>query len=171
MQDEASQQTIALMIQGGKISAEILKQAIVKMQMYSSNLSNNIKAAGEKEGDVKHGKQSLSSLMEHKAELTNIPIDENNIGDFEKIAKKYDMDYSLKKDKSQEPPVYIVFFKARDAGVMEQALKEYTRDYLNKDHSRVSVRQKLKEKQDLIRQQKDIGEKIRTVAKYKETER
>ena len=54
---------------------------------------------------------------------------------------------------------------------MEQALKEYTRDYLNKDHNRVSVRQKLKEKQELIRQQKDIGEKIRAVAKYKEAER
>ena len=67
MQDEVSQQTVALMIQGGKISAEILKQAIVKMQMYSNNLSNNIKMTGEKEGDVKHGKQSLSSLMEHKA--------------------------------------------------------------------------------------------------------
>ena len=32
-------------------------------------------------------------------------------------------------------------------------------------------RQKLKEKQELIRQQKDIGEKIRTVIKYKEPER
>ena len=30
MQDEVSQQTVALMIQGGKITAEILKQAIVK---------------------------------------------------------------------------------------------------------------------------------------------
>ena len=170
MQDEVSQQTVALMIQGGKISAEILKQAIVKMQVYSTNLSNNGKIAGE-QGDVKHGKQTLSNLMEHKAELTNIPIDENNIGDFEKIAKKYDIDYSLKKDSSQDPPVYIVFFKARDAGVMEQALKEYTRNYMNKDHDRVSVRQKLKEKQELIRQQKDIGEKIRTVIKYKEPER
>lgn len=171
MQDEVSQQTMALMIQGGKISAEILKQAIVKMQAYSANISNRVAVAGEKDNGVKHGKQSLSSLMEHKAELTNIPIDENNIGDFEAIARKYDIDYSLKKDNSQDPPVYIVFFKARDAGVMDQALKEYARDYLNPDHKRVSVRQKLKEKQELIRQQKDIGEKIRAVAKYKEPER
>ena len=64
-----------------------------------------------------------------------------------------------------------ICFNCRSEHHMEQALKEYTRDYLNKDHSRVSVRQKLKEKQELIRQQKDIGEKIRTVAKYKETER
>ena len=65
--------------------------------------------------------------MEHKAELTNIPIDENNIGDFEKIAKKYDIDYSLKRDRSGEEPCYRVFFRARDWETLFNALEEYAR--------------------------------------------
>ena len=170
MQDEASQQTMALMIQGGKISAEILKRAIVTMQEKSNVIVNNVGAASQNEV-VKHGKQNLQTLMNQKAELTNIPIDMSNIGDFERVAKKYDIDYSLKKDNSQDPPCYIVFFKARDAGVMEQALKEYGRDYFNKDHDKVSVREKLKEKQEAIRNAKDVGDKLKTIKKFKEATR
>ena len=64
--------------------------------------------------------------MEQNQGLTNIEITDQNIKSFERIANKYNIDYALKKDKSLNPPKYIVFFKARDVDVMTQAFKEYS---------------------------------------------
>jgi len=37
------------------------------------------------------------------------------------VARKYSIDYSLKKDKSVDPPKYLVFFRAKDVDVMTAA--------------------------------------------------
>jgi hypothetical protein len=42
------------------------------------------------------------------------------------VARKYGVDYALKKDKSGEIPKYLVFFKARDGDALTAAFKEYT---------------------------------------------
>ena len=60
------------------------------------------------------GKQTLHQLKQHGASLTNIEITEQNIKAFSAVAKKYDIDYALKKDSHTEPPHYYVFFKAKD---------------------------------------------------------
>ena len=65
-------------------------------------------------------------MMESGSELSNIEITDNNIRSFEKIARKYRIQYSLKKDRSKEPPQYLVFFRAKDEAVMTAAFKEYT---------------------------------------------
>lgn len=67
-----------------------------------------------------------------------------NIKSFERVAKKYSIDFSLKKDVTADPPRYYVFFKARDADVMTAAFKEYTGKSLNKD-KKPSVRKKLQQ--------------------------
>ena len=52
-------------------------------------------------------------------ELKNIPITKDNIKSFDRIARKYGVDYSLKKDvASKETPKYLVFFKAKDVDVI-----------------------------------------------------
>lgn len=58
---------------------------------------------------VKRGKQSLDSMMKDGSQLTNIEITDRNIRSFERIARKYSIDYSLKKDKAVSPPRYLVF--------------------------------------------------------------
>ena len=40
--------------------------------------------------------------------LTNIEITEQNIKAFSAVAKKYDIDYALKKDPHTQPPHYYV---------------------------------------------------------------
>lgn len=57
----------------------------------------------------------------------------DNIKDFEGTAKKYGIDFALKKDISENPPRYLVFFKGRDADVMEAAFKEYKAKNLRKE--------------------------------------
>ena len=79
-----------------------------------------------------HGKQSLKKLAQQNVQLSNIEITDNNIKAFEKVAKKYGIDFSLKRDKSVDPPRYFVFFKARDVDVMTAAFREFTGKTLNK---------------------------------------
>jgi hypothetical protein len=70
----------------------------------------------EKSQVTKRGKKSLKELMQEGSQLTNIEITDNNIKSFEKVARKYSIDYSLKKDSSTTPPRYLVFFRAKDCG-------------------------------------------------------
>ena len=58
--------------------------------------------------------------------VSNIEITDSNIKSFERVARKYGVDFALKKDKSGDIPKYLVFFKARDADALTAAFKEYT---------------------------------------------
>ena len=69
---------------------------------------------------------------------------DGNIKYFEKCARKYSIDFCLKKDTSISPPRYFVFFKARDVDVMTAAFREYTGKMLQKD-KKPSVRKRLEQ--------------------------
>ena len=147
MQEEVNEKTIALCIRGGKVTADILKAALTKLlrdMEKSRNKAHQKKAekTQEKPEVVKRGKQSLEKMMEEGSQLTNIEITDKNIRSFERIARKYSIDYSLKKDKSVDPPKYLVFFKAKDVDVMTVAFKEYTGVTLQKA-KRPSIRKRL----------------------------
>lgn len=72
------------------------------------------------------GKQSVKQLVGQNQGVSNIEITDKNIKDFERIARKYGVDFALKKDKTGEIPKYLVFFKARDGDALTAAFKEYT---------------------------------------------
>lgn len=147
MQEEVNEKTIALCIRGGKVTADILKSALAKLlrEMEKSKNKSQQKVqeqAMEKTDVVKRGKQSLDKMMKDGSQLTNIEITDKNIRSFERVARKYGIDYSLKKDKSVDPPKYLVFFKAKDVDVMTAAFKEYTGVTLQKA-KRPSIRKRL----------------------------
>ena len=64
---------------------------------------------------LRHGKQTFRQLMKHGAGVSNIEITDQNIKAFSATAKKYGIDFALKKDTTGEIPRYLVFFKGRDA--------------------------------------------------------
>lgn len=140
MQEQVNDKTISLCITGGKISGRILKfaltKALAKMEQHKKQKTI------EKNTAVYRGKQSMKKLMNQNCELSNIEITDKNIKSFEKYARKYNIDFSLKKDRSSVPPRYYVFFKARDVDVMKVAFKEYTAEKLEKN-KRPSIRRKL----------------------------
>lgn len=148
MQDEISEKMIALCINGGKISARILKETLEKaladMERSSQQQEryNASKKQKEKKQTVNHGKQSLKKLAGNGVQLSNIEVTDGNIKSFAKCARKYNVDYSIKKDKSVSPPRYFVFFRAKDVDTLTAAFKEYTGRTLNKA-KKPSVRQKL----------------------------
>lgn len=147
MQDEVNEKTVSLCINGGKISARILKNAMAKAlaKMEQEKRKGQQKAAEkgqEKDTAVYHGKQSMEKLMKQNCQLSNIEVTNGNIKSFEKCARKYCIDFSLKKDTSVSPPRYFVFFKAKDVDVMTAAFKEYSGKQLTKS-KKPSIHKKL----------------------------
>ena len=113
MQEEVTQKTIALSMKTGKLTAQALQAALKKYLQH--------RAKGPK---LHHGRQSLKQLKAHGAALTNIEITEANIGAFNPCAKKYGVDFTLRKDKTTQPPHYIVIFKAKDVFLTDTELSE-----------------------------------------------
>ena len=148
MQDEVNEKTVSLCIRCGKVTANLLKaamkKALVKMEQEKQKLKGQKQPKQDKEDKTYKGKQSMDKLMKQNVQLSNIEITDGNTKSFERVAKKYSIDFSLKKDVNADPPRYYVFFKARDADVMTAAFKEYTGQSLNKD-KKPSVRKKLQQ--------------------------
>lgn len=148
MQDEVNEKTVSLCIRCGKVTANLLKaamkKALTKMEQEKQKLQGQKQPKQDKEDKTYKGKQSMDKLMKQNVQLSNIEITDGNIKSFERVAKKYSIDFSLKKDVNADPPRYYVFFKARDADVMTAAFKEYTGQSLNKD-KKPSIRKKLQQ--------------------------
>ncbi len=148
MQDEVNEKSVSLCIRCGKVTANLLKaamkKALTKMEQEKQKLQGQKQPKQDKEDKTYKGKQSMDKLMKQNVQLSNIEITDGNIKSFERVAKKYSIDFSLKKDVNADPPRYYVFFKARDADVMTAAFKEYTGQSLNKD-KKPSVRKKLQQ--------------------------
>lgn len=132
MQEEVDQKTIALSMKTGKLTAQVL-QAVLKKYLQH-------RAKGKTK--LHHGQQSLKQLKKHGAALSNIEITEANIGAFKPCAKKYGVDFALRKDKTTQPPHYVVIFKSKDADNLEQAFREFTAKTLSKEQ-RPSIRKVL----------------------------
>jgi len=107
LQDEINEKVVALSVKGAKLTAETLQKAIKAM----------LAQAKKQQEKQPHGKQTLKQLMKQNAGVSNIEITEGNIKAFEQTAKKYGIDFALKKDSTETPPRYLVFFKGRDAGI------------------------------------------------------
>ncbi len=143
MQEEVTQKTIALVIKTAKLNASVLKAA---MKMYLNHHKQKAQRT--------HGKTSVKKLVGEGVGVSSIEVTDGNIKSFESVAKKYNVDFAIKKDKTTEPPKYLVFFKGRDADAVAQAFKEFV--YGNeKKKGRASVREKLKHFREAASQDKN----------------
>ena len=125
MQDEVNEKTIALSIKATKLSAKLLQKA---MKFMLSQMKKQL----EKQA-TPHGKQTLKQLIKQNAGVSNIEITDGNIKAFESTAKKYGIDFALKKDNSETPPRYLVFFKGRDVDALTAAFKEFSAKKLSQE--------------------------------------
>jgi len=151
MQEEVTQKTIAISVQTAKLSASVLQKAIKKL----------LAAGKNKLAEPHTGKQTLRQLRKHHAALSNVEITEQNIKAFSSVAKKYHMDFALKKDATTQPPHFIVFFKGNDKDTMEQAFKEFAAKNLNLD-KKPSVRKLLSQMKEKAKQKSLNREKVKT---------
>ena len=156
MQDEVNTQVIALVITGGRISAEVLEKALKK---FVEEIEKAQKQASRPK--TYRGKQSIKHLVEQNAAISNIEVTDGNIKSFEHTARKYGIDYALKKDTSEQPPRYLVFFKGRDVDVMTQAFKEFSARTI-KQKEKPSLRQKLSRQKEQSKSQHREQAKVKS---------
>ncbi len=142
MQEEVENRTVTLSINTAKMTGRVLKQAISKYLAYRKNKSqNNVKPTG---------KQSVKELIGQNQGVTNVEIEDKSIKEFERIARKYGVDYAIKKDKTSDIPKYLVFFKARDGDALNAAMTEYA-----------SKKLKAQSKPSLLKALKSLGDQVK----------
>ncbi len=150
MQEEIEHKTVNLAISTTKLSARTLLRGMqFLLRQYDKHASQ--------------GKQSMKRLVRQNRGVSSVEISKTGIRGLERYTKKYGIDYAIRKDTSEVPPRYLVFFKAPDAEAFNSAFKEYSASLLNKD-KRPSVLAKLHE---LVQAAAELPGKVR----HKEQER
>ena len=152
LQEEITQKTLALCVEASKMTAQLLQQAMKKVLADMEKHKKN--------PQLRHGKQTLRQLMKHNTGVSNIEITDQNIRTFSATAKKYGIDFALKKDTSGEIPRYLVFFKGRDADVITAAFREFSAKNLEKE-KKPSIRKELDQAKQQAKAQHRQREKVK----------
>ena len=152
MQEEVENRTLTLIVSGTKFTGQLFKAAISKYMAHRRE--KKLEKQRSREAPVTpKGKQTVKQLIGQNQGVSNIEINDPSIKDFERIARKYGVDYAVKKDRSASPPKYLIFFKARDVDALTAAFSEYTQKKVKKaDRSeRPSVLEKLAQFKELLK--------------------
>ena len=152
MQEEVENRTLTLIVSGTKFTGRLFKAAISKYMAHRREKKLE-KQRGRDSPVTPKGKQTVKQLIGQNQGVSNIEINDPSIRDFERIARKYGVDYAVKKDRSASPPKYLIFFKARDADALTAAFTEYTGKKVKKAEKteRPSVLAKLAQFKELIK--------------------
>lgn len=137
MQEEVEQKTVTLIINTSKLTEQTLQKGIAKLlERQKENRANP------------HGKMSVKKLAEQNRGMQSVEVTDKNIGSFNRIARKYGIDFAPFKVKGQNK--YMVFFKGQDQDAMTAAFEAYTAKVMQKD-KKPSVLAKLAKFKELIK--------------------
>lgn len=127
MQEEVNNGAAQVVVKVGKLSGRLLKAAVAKV----------LKAWQEKSDPQKlhRGKQTVKQLAAQNKGMSSIDVDKAGIRSFERVARKYGVDFAPKKGRDGK---YYVFFKGKDADALTAAFTEYTQKRV-KQHSKPSL--------------------------------
>ena len=152
MQEEVENRTLTLIVSGTKFTGRLFKAAISKYMAHRREKKLEKQRSRDSPVTPK-GKQTVKQLIGQNQGVSNIEINDPSIRDFERIARKYGVDYAVKKDRSASQPKYLIFFKARDADALTAAFTEYTGKKVKKAEKteRPSVLAKLAQFKELLK--------------------
>ena len=152
MQEEVENRTLTLIVSGTKLTGRLFKAAISKYMAHRRE-KKLVKQRSRDSPVTPKGTQTVKQLIGQNQGVSNIEINDPSIRDFERIARKYGVDYAVKKDRSTSPPKFLIFFKGRDADALTAAFSDYTQKKVKKaDRSeRPSVLEKLAQFKELLK--------------------
>ena len=145
MQEEVENRTINLAISTTRLTARSVIAGIRKYLQHREK----VKARKGIRDTAVHGKQSVKQLLGQNQGATNVEIDKESIRDFEKLAKKYGVDFAVRKDKSVDPPRFLVFVRSKDADALDAICKEHQARALTKNE-KPSVLAQLKKFKEIV---------------------
>ena len=165
MQEEVENRTLTLVVSGTKFTGRLLKAAISKYLAHRKE--KKLQKQRSRDAPVKpQGKQTVKQLIGQNQGVSNIEITDSNIKAFESTAKKYNIDFSLKKVKGEQTR-YLVFFKGRDADVMTAAFQEFSAKKLTQE-KKPSIRKALAAAKDKAKQLNAARDKVKKMDRGRE---
>ena len=134
MQEDIDNRTVALSVKATKLTAQALAKVLSAALRKIQSEHNKAQAP--------QGKQSVKKLMNHRAATNAIPLDgETRL--FDRIARKYNVDYSFHKTGHKQ---YLLLFKSGQADAITAAFSEYTKRVMARSQDRrPTVRKLLKQ--------------------------
>jgi len=137
-------------IKSGKLTAKCLANA---MKLFLDCNKKAYKKLTAPENYAGKGKQTVKQLVGQGQGVTNIEISDKNIKDFESIARKYGVDFAVKKDSTEQPPKWLIFFKGRDTDAISAAFKEYSAKHMSKSAEKPSLLGMLRDLMEKVKNQ------------------
>ena len=114
MQEQIDREAIGITLKASRLTAKVLAKALLVV-------ARKIQKEHRK-AQTPHGKQSVKKLMKHNVSTNTIPI-EGDKGLFDKVARKWNVDYAFHKT---GPDKYLLLFKSGQADAITAAFSEYS---------------------------------------------
>ena len=131
MQEEVEQRTVTLVVNTAKLTEQELEKALSKL------LAHMRAERQHKPVKEKHGRMTVKQLAEQNRGMKSIEVSDENIGSFNRVARKYGVDFA---------PFKV---KGKDEDAMTAAFTEYT-DKMVKREKKPSVLVALQKFKELV---------------------
>ena len=120
MQEDIEHRAVTLAMNVSKMTGRTFRNALAKLLHFLKNKHQQHK-------QVKPcGIQSVKKLIGQNQGVSRVDLShDDDVKQFEHVARKYGVDYAITKVKGENPR-YLIFFKARDNDALTAALEEYT---------------------------------------------
>ena len=154
MQEDIEHRAVTLAINAGKMTGRTFRNALAKLLHF-------LKSKHKQHKQVKPcGKQSVKKLIGQNQGVSRVDLShDDDVKQFEHVARKYGVDYAITKVKGEKPR-YLIFFKARDNDVLTAALEEYTAQRM-RGKGKPSLHSKLQQPslagQERVARQKEVS--------------
>ena len=139
MQEDVEQKTVTLAVNAVKFTGRVLKEAI-------SRHVQNTRMKKRENTPAKTGRVTMRELQKQYGELRSVTIDDDSTRQFERIARKYHVQYKVYRCAKGK---YQIFFKAPNAEAMETAFQTFVTNKIRKAE-RPSVLQMLQDLQKTL---------------------
>ena len=155
--EQISEKEMSIVWRGTKLTAQTLARLLKKL------LADMEKQRAQGKAPKSYqGKQTVKQLVGQGQGVSNIDITEGNIKSFERTARKYGVDFALKRDNGVDPPKWLVFFKAKDADALTAAFKEFSTKTLKRQKTKESLLDSVKRnKEKAVEMAKDLVKNMR----------
>jgi hypothetical protein len=150
MQEEVEHKSVVLTTNAVKITGRVL-----------ARLMQDALRKWEKERNKpKAGKQSVKDLAK-EGSLSTVEVTNKNIKEFDPVARKYNISYSLSKDSTANPPRWTIFFKSKDTDAMTSAFKEFTAKKAKLEKDKPSAIDAMHKNKERVKDRNAVRDKTR----------
>lgn len=161
IQEEASRRGVNMAIKLEKVSAKLIMKAI----------SHRIKKHKEKV-ERSGGKVSVKNLISSGRGISSVPVGEaEDMKDFKRFTKKYNIKYSIKKDAAGK---YVTFIRSPDLSTLDMFYRSFMQNNYKKksEQKRESVHTRTRKAQEQsLKREQSRGKEVKTKTQVKSKEK